>query len=55
MMGLQSPTFLGWLNHGLAAAGGYWVSCLPPPVAPTLPVPKNYTIRTPNGDQVYCN
>lgn len=53
MTGSQSPTFLGGLNDGLAAAGGYSVS-RPPPVAPTAPIPQNYTIRTPNGTQVYC-
>ena len=53
MMGSQSPTFLGGLNDGLAAAGGYSVS-RPPPMAPTAPVFQNYTISTPNGDMVHC-
>ena len=53
MMGSQSPTFLGGLNDGLAAAGGYSVS-RPSPVAPTAPVFQDFTISTPNGTQVYC-
>lgn len=49
----RSPSLLGAINEGMASAQG-----LAPPVAPIPPPaepPRNYTVRLPNGTQVYCN
>jgi hypothetical protein len=54
MMNSTSPTFLGGLSDGISAGNGYPVS-RPAPVPPLAPVSQNYTIRLPNGEQVYCN
>lgn len=54
MANSTSPSFLGALNEGLAAANGVPISP-PVPVAPQPPASQNYTIRLPSGNQVYCN
>jgi hypothetical protein len=47
----RSPSLLGAINEGMASAQG-----LAPPLAPPPPPPpQNYTVRLPNGNQVYCN
>jgi hypothetical protein len=52
MLNSRSPTLLGGLADGFAAVNG---TPIPQPVPPMPPSSQNYTIRTPNGDQVYCN
>jgi hypothetical protein len=52
MLNSRSPTFLGGLADGFAAVTG---NPIPQPVPPMPPSSQNYTIRAPNGDQVYCN
>jgi hypothetical protein len=47
----RSPSILGVLADGFEAVNG---TPLPPPVAPSPPVAQNYTIRMPNGKQVFC-
>jgi hypothetical protein len=54
MANSTSSSFLGALNEGLAAANGVPIS-RPAPEPPSPPVSQNYTIRLPNGNQVYCN
>ena len=54
MANSTSPSFLGALNEGLAAANGIPIA-RPAPVAPEPPTFQNYTIRLPSGNQVYCN
>jgi len=54
MANSTSPSFLGALNEGLASANGYPIA-KPPPLPPSLPAYQNYTIRGPNGDQIYCS
>jgi hypothetical protein len=53
MMNSQSPTFAGGLSDGVAAM--YGVPRQPPVAPPTPPNIGNYTVRLPNGNQVYCN
>lgn len=50
----NSPTLLGAMNDGFAAANNVPSNpVMPtPPLAPAL---QNYTVRMPNGNQVYCN
>jgi hypothetical protein len=48
----RSPSLLGNIADGFAAANG---TPIPQPVAPTPPILQNYTVRMPNGNQVYCN
>ena len=53
MLNSRSPTLLGGIADGFAAVNG-----TPPmqqPIPPSPPAIQNYTIRTPNGDQVYCS
>ena len=52
MASSTSPSFLGALNEGFAAASGMPISRPAPPSSPQ-PI-QNYTIRTPSGNQVYC-
>lgn len=52
MLNSRSPTLLGGLSDGFAAANG---APVPQPVAPQPPAAQNYTIRLPSGNQVYCN
>lgn len=54
MANSSSPSFLGALNEGLAAANGYPIA-KPPALPPSPPAVQNYTIRGPNGDQIYCS
>lgn len=54
MANSTSPSFLGALNEGLAAANGYPIA-KPPALPPSPPAFQNYTIRGPNGDQIYCS
>lgn len=54
MANSTSPSFLGALNEGLAAANGIPIA-RPAPLAPEPPTFQNYTIRLPSGNQVYCN
>lgn len=54
MANSTSPTFLGALNEGLAAANGYPIA-KPPALPPSPPAIQNYTIRGPNGNQIYCS
>lgn len=48
----RSPSLLGNLADGFAAVNG---APIPQPVPPPPPAVQNYTIRMPNGNQVYCN
>lgn len=48
----RSPSLLGGLADGFAAVNG---TPIPQPVPPVPPSSQNYTIRMPNGNQVYCN
>lgn len=53
MAASSSPTFGGSVADGVRAAGGQ-----PPLTTPAPPVPpatSNYTIRFPNGSQMYCH
>lgn len=52
MANSRSPSFLGAFNEGLAAANGVQIDR---PVAPPPPPSQNYTLRLPNGNQVYCS
>lgn len=52
MLNSRSPSLLGGIADGLAAANG---TPIPQPVPPPPPASQNYTIRMPNGTQVYCN
>lgn len=52
MANSRSPSFLGAFNEGLAAANGVQID---QPVAPPPPPSQNYTLRLPNGNQVYCS
>lgn len=52
MLNSRSPSLLGGIADGFAAVNG---TPIPQPVPPPPPVSQNYTIRTPNGNQVYCN
>lgn len=52
MLNSRSPSLLGGIADGLAAVNG---TPIPQPVPPPLPASQNYTIRMPNGNQVYCN
>lgn len=52
MAATNSPTFSGGLADGMRALNGQ--PPLPAPIAPAPPVPQNYTLRLPNGNQVYC-
>lgn len=54
MANSTSPTFLGALNEGLAAANGIPIA-RPAPEPPSPPTSGSYTVRLPNGTQVYCN
>jgi hypothetical protein len=54
MANSTSPSFLGALNEGLAAANGYPIA-KPPALPPLPPAIQNYTIRGPNGNQIYCS
>lgn len=54
MANSTSPSFLGALNEGLAAANGYPIA-KPPALPPSPPAIQNYTIRDPNGNQIYCS
>lgn len=54
MANSTSPSFLGALNEGLAAANGYPIA-KPPALPPSPPAFQNYTIRGPNGNQIYCS
>jgi hypothetical protein len=54
MANSTSSSFLGALNEGLAAANGVPIS-RPAPEPPSRPVSQNYTVRLPNGNQIYCN
>lgn len=54
MANSTSPSFLGALNEGLAAANGYPIA-KPPALPPSPPIMQNYTIRGPNGNQIYCS
>ena len=54
MANSTSPSFLGALNEGLAAANGYPIA-KPPALPPSPPAIQNYTIRGPNGNQIYCS
>jgi len=54
MANSTSPSFLGALNEGLAAANGYPIA-KPSALPPSPPAIQNYTIRGPNGDQIYCS
>jgi len=47
----RSPSLLGAINEGMASAQGL----APPSAPPPPPPPQNYTVRLPNGTQVYCN
>jgi len=51
MANSQSPSFLGALNEGLAAANGVPIA---QPVAPAFPSPKTHTMVLPNGSVVTC-
>lgn len=53
MMNSQSPTFAGGLSDGVAAM--YGLPPKPPAAPPPPPNIGNYTVRLPNGNQVYCN
>lgn len=48
----RSPSLLGNLADGFAAVNG---TPIQQPVPPNPPVLQNYTVRMPNGNQVYCN
>ncbi len=48
----KSTTLQGAINDGLASANGTPVA---QPVAPLPPPPQNFTVRLPNGNQVFCN
>lgn len=52
MLNSSSPTLLGGMADGFSAVNGAPVA---QPVAPLPPSNQNYTIRLPNGVQVYCN
>lgn len=52
MLNSRSPSLLGGLADGFAAVNG---TPIPQPVPPAPPSSQNYTIRMPNGDQVYCH
>jgi hypothetical protein len=52
MLNSSSPTLLGGMADGFSAVNGGPVT---QPVAPLPPPNQNYTIRLPNGIQVYCN
>jgi hypothetical protein len=47
----RSPSLLGAINEGMASAQGL----SPPSAPPPPPPPQNYTLRLPNGNQVYCS
>jgi len=51
MANSTSPSFLGALNEGLAAANGV---PLAQPVAPALPRPRTHTMVLPNGSMITC-
>ena len=53
MASTNSPTFSGGMADGFRALNGQ--APLPAPVAPVPPGPRNYTVRLPNGNQVYCH
>jgi hypothetical protein len=48
----RSPSLLGNIADGFAAVNE---APIPQPVLPTPPISQNYTVRMPNGNQVYCN
>lgn len=48
----RSPSLLGNIADGFAAANG---TPIPQPVPPMPPILQNYTVRMPSGNQVYCN
>ena len=52
MLNSRSPSLLGGIADGVAAVNG---TPIPQPVPPMPPSLQNYTIRMPNGNQVYCN
>ena len=54
MMNSQSPTLAGGLVDGMNAMNGVQVVQQPVP-PPQLPAIQNFTVRTPNGTQVYCS
>lgn len=54
MANSSSPTFLGGLSDGIAAANGIPAS-RPVPAPPLAPVSQNYSLRLSNGQQIYCN
>lgn len=51
MANSTSPSFLGALNEGLAAANGVPMA---QPVAPSFPRPRTHTMVLPNGSVVTC-
>jgi hypothetical protein len=51
MANSTSPSFLGALNEGLAAANGVPIA---QPVAPSFPRPRTHTMVLPNGSVVTC-
>lgn len=51
MANSTSPSFLGALNEGLAAANGVPIA---QPVAPSVPRPRTHTMVLPNGSVVTC-
>lgn len=52
MVNSKSPTLMGGIADGIAAANGAPIS---QPIPPSPPAVQNYTIRMPSGTQVYCN
>ncbi|WP_298198558.1 hypothetical protein [Novosphingobium sp.] len=53
MAGSNSPTLGGGMADGMRALNGQ--PPLQQPVPPVPPAPQNYTVRLPNGNQIYCN
>lgn len=51
MANSTSPSFLGALNEGLAAANGVPIA---QPVAPSVPRPRTHTMVLPNGSVITC-
>ena len=54
LMNSQSPTFAGGLADGLNALNGLPPASQPVP-PPALPAIQHFSIRTPQGNQVYCS